>query len=97
MLELNNDLIIRLIGIADDKEKFKEAIDFLENKTRNQSVYMKYDDQKFDENNRLLCYLYLKNRTFLNAHLIKNELAFVDLHYNYKLKSKFIGLGRNNG
>ena len=42
--------------------------------------------------NNLLVYLYLKNKTFINAHLIKNGLVSVDTHANYKNKSKFIQL-----
>jgi len=92
LLELNNDLIIKLIGIIEDKNKFKEAIDFLEKKTKNQQVFMKFDEQKFDEHNHLLCYLYLKNKTFLNAHLIKNKLVDVDISYNYKQRQKLLNL-----
>ncbi len=97
LLELNNDLIIKLIGIIEDKNKLQEAIEFLEKKTKNQQVFLKYDEQKFDEQNHLLCYLYLKNKTFLNAHLIKNKLALVDSSYNYNLKSKFFHIRGDNG
>lgn len=97
LLELNNDLIIKLIGIVEDKNRFREAIEFLEKKTKNQQVFMKFDEQKFDEQNHLLCYLYLKNKTFLNAHLIKKELALVDSSYNYKLKSKFVHIRSYRG
>jgi len=51
---------------------------------------MKFDSRKYDERNNLLCYLYLKNKTFLNAHLIKNRLAEVDLSYDFKNKERFI-------
>ena len=37
-----------------------------------------------------MVYLYLKNKTFLNAHLIKNDLADVDLLFDYKNKERFI-------
>jgi site-specific DNA-methyltransferase (adenine-specific) len=50
---------------------------------------MKYDSQKFDRDGNLLCYLYLKNKTFINAHLIKNGLANPDTSIDYKYKSKF--------
>jgi len=53
-------------------------------------VFIKYDDVKHDSNNNLLCYLYLENKTFLNAHLLKNGLADVDINYNYKYKNKFL-------
>ena len=37
-----------------------------------------------------MAYVYLKNKTFLNAHLIKNELAEIDLLYQFKNKERFI-------
>jgi len=92
LLELNNDLIIKLIGIIEDKNKLQEAIEFLEKKTKNQQVFMKYDEQKFDEQNHLLCYLYLKNKTFLNAHLVKNDLVNVDNSKVFKHLNKFLSM-----
>lgn len=38
LIELNNNLIIRLIGIKERKDKYKEAIDFLKLKTKNDNV-----------------------------------------------------------
>lgn len=92
LIKLNNDLIIRLIGVKEDKETNGKAIKFLELKTKGQKVFLKYDETKHDENNHLLVYLYLKNKTFLNAHLIKNGLVNVDTVSNYKNKNKFIKL-----
>ena len=70
-------------------EKNGEAVQFLREKTRGQRVFMKFDNIKYDEKNNLLCYLYLWNKTFLNAHLIKNGLVDVDTAFDYKYKSKF--------
>jgi len=50
---------------------------------------LKFDSVKYDGENNLLCYLYLQNKTFLNAHLIKNDLADVDTTLAYQYKSKF--------
>jgi site-specific DNA-methyltransferase (adenine-specific) len=75
-----------------------KAREFLINKTRGQKVYLKYDEQKYDDKDRLLCYLYLQNKTFINAHLIKEKLAIVDTAINFKYKNKFLHLlGNNNG
>jgi site-specific DNA-methyltransferase (adenine-specific) len=51
---------------------------------------LKFDKKKYDEKNNLLCYLYLRNKTFLNAHLIKNGLVDVDTFFGYKYKTKFL-------
>ncbi|MCK4661297.1 MAG: thermonuclease family protein [Bacteroidales bacterium] len=90
LIKLNNDLIVRLIGVKEKEEENGKAIEFLQLKTKGQKVFLKYDETKHDENNHLMVYLYLKNKTFLNAHLIKNGLANVDVHYNYKNKDKFL-------
>jgi site-specific DNA-methyltransferase (adenine-specific) len=90
MLILNNGLKIRLVGVKMKPEKNGEAVQFLREKTRGQRVFMKFDNTKYDEGNTLLCYLYLWNKTFLNAHLIKNGLVDVDTTFDYKYKLKFL-------
>ena len=90
LLKLSNDLIIRLIGVKEKKEMSNEAIKFLQLKTKGQKIFLKFDDIKYDQNNNLMAYVYLKNRTLLNAHLIKNNLTDVDLSYHFNLKDRFI-------
>lgn len=96
LVKLNNDLIVRLIGVKEKKEANGKAIEFLQLKTKGQKVFLKYDETKHDEQNNLMVYLYLKNKTFLNAHLIKNGYANVDLSIEYKNKDKFIKLESEN-
>ncbi len=57
-----------------------------------QKVFIRFDNIKYDEKNNLLCYLYLWNKTFINAHLIKNALVDVDITFDYKYKTKFLNL-----
>jgi len=92
VLILDNGLKIRLLGIKENPEKNGAAIQFLREKTRGQKVFLKFDTIKHDKENNLLCYLYLWNKTFLNAHLIKNELVDVDNSIDYKYKSRFLKL-----
>lgn len=89
---LNNNIKIKLIGIKSKKEYFNEAVGFLSSKLKNQKVFIKYDNIKYDNNGNLLVYLYLKNKTFINAHLIKNGLVEVDTDSDYIYKNKFIKL-----
>jgi site-specific DNA-methyltransferase (adenine-specific) len=89
-LVLNNDLKVRLIGIREKPENRTQAMNFLKDISKSQKVFLKFDSQKYDEKNNLLCYLYLKNKTFINAHLIKNNLADVDISFDYRFKGKFI-------
>lgn len=89
VLILNNGLKIRLLGVKEKPEKKDEAIRFLREKTKGQKVFLRFDQTKHDEDNNLFCYLYLKNKTFINAHLIKNGLVDVNVIRDYKYKSKF--------
>ena len=58
--------------------------DILHNLTMQSSAENVYDAIEFDNNKNHLCYLYLKNTTIINAHLIKNRLAKTDNSFNYK-------------
>lgn len=89
LLKLNNDLIIRLIGIKQNPEINGKANEYLINKLRGKKVFLKYDEQKHDNQNNLLVYLYLENKTFINAHLLKENLAIVDNSIDFKYKTKF--------
>jgi len=90
LLILNNGLKIKLLGVKEKSENNGKATHFLREKTQGQKVFLKFDNIKYDNDNNLLCYLYLDNKTFLNAHLIKNGLVDVDTMLNYKYKSKFL-------
>jgi len=91
-IRLSNGLIIRLLGIKQNPKINGKAIEYLTNKTNGQRVFMKFDSLKYDEFNNLLCYLYLQNKTFINAHLIKSGFALPNTEMEYKYKNKFIQL-----
>ncbi|MCC5944872.1 MAG: thermonuclease family protein [Bernardetiaceae bacterium] len=95
LVRLSNNMIVRLLGIRGVDKFNTQAIQFLEQKTKGQKVFLKFDTLKYDSENRLFVYLYLKNKTFINAHLIKNELVAVDKSVDFKYKSKFLKLIEN--
>ena len=97
LIELSTGLKIRLIGVKQDFSKNGKATEFLQNKTKGQKVFLKYDNIKHDVKNNLFAYLYLQNKTFINAHLIKNGFALVDNAYDYKYKQKFNELINGKG
>lgn len=97
-IRLSNDLTIKLIGIKEDPLTNGKATSFLIEKTRGKRVFIKFDSIKHDKDNNLLCYLYLENKTFINAHLVKNGLVQVDRNIDFKFKDKFLNLlHQNNG
>ena len=92
---LSNGLEIKLIGIKIKNGQEEDAMRFLSEKTKGHKVFIKFDKVKYDRNNSLMCYLYLDNRTFLNAHLLKENLAEVDCSIDFKYKNKFQDLASN--
>ncbi len=92
LIKLNNDLIIRLIGIKQNPQINGKASDFLISKVKGKKVFLKYDVIKHDSENHLMAYLYLENKTFINAHLLKEGLVDVDENIEFKYKNKFLNL-----
>lgn len=92
ILELNTWIKIKLIWVKENIQKKNEAMDYLKQKLNWQSIILKFDNEKFDNENLLLSYVYLKNKTFINAHLIKNWFASVDYSYDFKYQQKFTTL-----
>jgi len=89
---LNNNLTVKLIGIKENPSLKNKAVEFLKEKTKGKKVFIKFDQTKFDTDNNMLCYLYLKNKTFLNAHLIKTGLVDVEKDFDFRFKDKFLRL-----
>jgi site-specific DNA-methyltransferase (adenine-specific) len=86
---LNNDLIIRLIGIKQNPAVNGKATEFLIKKLKGTKVFLRYDEIKHDGDNHLMAYLYLENKTFINAHLLKAGLVMVDESMEFRYKEKF--------
>ena len=95
LVRLNNDLIIRLIGIKQNPAINGKARDFLISKLRGKKVFLKFDEIKHDKDKNLMAYLYLENKTFINAHLLKEGLVMVDQKIDFKYKNKFLNFSTN--
>ena len=92
---LSSGLKIKLLGVKANSLCYEQAVDFLREKFRKRKVYLKFDSIKFDNNGNLLCYLYLDNRTFINAHLIRTKLVDVDTSVECKYLKKFLEVYAN--
>ena len=90
LIKLNNDLIIRLTGIKQNAAVNGQATEFLREKLKGKRVFLRHDEVKYDSENHLMAYLYLENKTFINAHLLKAGLAEVDENMVFKHKNKFL-------
>jgi modification methylase len=89
-IRINTGFNVRFLGVQIDKKP--EAIDYLQRRILGKQVLVK-DDQVVD-NNLLSAYVYLKNKIFVNAYLIKVGLGSPDLSIDHRLRDKFIRLHR---
>ena len=89
MVVLSNGLTVRLIGIKERAGVNGGAAKFIIEKTKGRRVFLRYDSLKYDSDNVLLGYLYLDNKTFINAHLLKHGLVDVDSSIEFKYQKKF--------
>lgn len=86
---LGNNRKIRLLGVREKAEKTEEAVQFLKNLTKGKKVFYRLDGQDGDAD-PLPCYLYLKNKTFINARLVKNGFAEVDTEKPYRQMKRLL-------
>lgn len=89
LMTLSNGITVRLLGIKQNPAINGKATEFLVEKLKGKKVFLRYDAIKYDSHNHLLVYMYLENKTFINAHLLKNKLVLLDDSYDYKYKNKF--------
>lgn len=89
LIRLHNNIMVRLLGVKPKPAATEKAKQFLETKIGKGQIFLKFDVEKYDKKNQLLAYVYMKNKTFINAHLIKRGFAEVDLEFPFKYRSKF--------
>lgn len=92
LIVLSNGLNVRLIGIRQNPQLNGEATEYLRRKLNGKKVYLRYDTTTHDKDGNVLAYIYLENKTFINAHLIKDGMAIVDDTNNFRHKEKFLRL-----
>jgi site-specific DNA-methyltransferase (adenine-specific) len=92
LLKLSNGTVIRLLGVKEDPARRRNAVAFLISKTKGQRVFVRSENGKQDNNGNVFSYVYLRNRTFLNAHLLKSRLVRVDDSVDHKFRKKFLSL-----
>jgi len=89
-IKLDTGLLVKFLGVKIiDKEK---ASEYLHNRILKKEVYLKFDNGSVLDKNTVSAYVYLKNRIFINAYLIKSGMAEAEKTKDYKYKAKFIEL-----
>lgn len=89
ILKLDTGVSVRLLGVAEQPSHRERAMAFLIEMTRGQKAFLRFDKDKYDDAGNLLSYVYLRNKTFVNAHLIRTGLVSVDIQRDYKYRHKF--------
>jgi len=91
-IKLNTGLLVKFLGIKIIKKE--EALEYLRNRILRKEVFLRFDNGAVLNENTVSAYVYLKNKIFVNAYLIKSGIAKADRTKKYKYKTKFIELER---
>ena len=87
---LDTGLKIKFLGV--DIIKKQEVLEYLKKYLLRKNVFLKFDKGAIQGKNTLDAYVYLKNKIFVNAHLIKSGLAEAEKNREHIYKLKFIEL-----
>lgn len=97
-LVMDNGLKVKLIGITISKEKSDDVMRYFNNFVLKKEVFLKYDSHyKGESGNMVQAYVYLKNKIFINLHLIKSGMVLVDTSKYFDMKNKFISWTKDRG
>jgi DNA modification methylase len=89
-LKLDTGLFVKLLGVEIiDKGR---AIKYFREYLLKKEIMLKMESNSILDENTIQAYVYLKNRIFVNAYLIKSGIARADRTKDYRLKRKFIQL-----
>jgi hypothetical protein len=88
IIELDTGLLVKFLGLdVVDKER---AVKYLREYVLKKDVIIKVEENLLVSENTVFAYVYLKNKIFVNAYLIKSGIAQADKKKEYKLKKKFL-------
>lgn len=89
-LRLDDGTTVELRGI--EVVKREEAIWYLTSKLVGKQVFLKFDDDSTSEGGRVSAYVFLRNRIFVNAYMIKSGLALAERKHPFRYYEKFLKL-----
>ncbi len=90
ILKLDTGLLVTFLGIKIIKKE--EALKYLRDRILKNEVYLRFDNGIVLDKSKVSAYVYLKNKIFINAYLIKSGIAKADRTKEHKYKIKFIEL-----
>ena len=88
-VRLDDGSEVQLLGIAPIAEKAAEALTYLTTAVLGKPVFLKFDQQIHCSDGVLQAYIYLANKTFINAKLIKYGFCAADLNAEHHYAQRF--------
>ncbi len=92
-IELDNSHRVKFLGVRVDRHV--EALGYLRSRILGKQVLLK--ENSSNDHETISAYVYLKNKIFINAYLIKSGMASPDLTVKHKLNKRFIKLQEQRG
>jgi len=89
-IRIDSGQTVRFLGVKARQEE--QVRRYLSKRLLGKSVILKFDREEPVDRRILDAYVYLKNKIFINAYLIKAGLAEADMAINHRLKKKFLRL-----
>ncbi len=89
-IRLNTGLLVKFLGV--EVVKKEEALRYLKEYLLRKEIFLGFDNGSVLDDETVEAYVYLKNRIFVNAYMIKSGMAVADRSKNYKYKTKFTKL-----
>lgn len=89
-VQLEDGKAVRLLGVRSIAQRRRQAEEHLRELTGGKKVYLRFDDACPQRDDDALVYLYLRNRTPINRHLIRSGLVEVDTTRDYRFKKAFL-------
>ncbi len=86
-VRLTDGGIVHLLGIRPRDGKEDEAVAYLTSKILNRAIFLKHAEP---HNGALRAYVYMENKTFINAKLLKEGLAEVDPNSQHHYAKRFL-------
>jgi len=87
-IKLDTGQLVEFLGVAIDKKE--ETIRYLQDYLLGKGVIVKYGSIKQSDNSISKAYVYLKNKIFINAFIIKSKLGSVDNSIHHKFTNRFL-------
>jgi DNA modification methylase len=87
-IRLDNGLYVSFLGI--EVLKKEETIKYLKDYVLKKEVFLRFDNDNVINENTVIAYVYLKNKIFINAYLIKLGFARAGRGKEYKFRGYYL-------